>query len=117
MYRPPIPGSVTAARVLLITEAALWLLFGLLLVVVGVAVISVGNSFTINGQSTALNGATSGVGIAIIAFGAVLVGLAITGIWSGAAMGRLTGGPRVTALVLASLGLIVGILSTVGGSQ
>jgi len=32
-------------------------------------------------------------------------------------MGRLTGGPRVTGLVLASLGLIIGILSAVGGSQ
>jgi hypothetical protein len=117
MYRPPIPGSVTAGRVLLITEGALWLLLGLLVVVVGIVVITVGNSFTINGQVTSLNGVTSGVGIAVTAFGAVLVGLAIASIWSGAAMGRLTGGPRVTGLVLASLGLIVGLLSTVGGSQ
>ena len=117
MYRPPVPGSVTTGRVLLIAESVLWLLLGVLVVIVGIVVISVGNSFTINGQVTSLNGATSGVGIAVAVFGAVLLGLAIAGIWSGAAMGRLTGGPRVTGLVLASMGLLVGILSAVGGSQ
>jgi hypothetical protein len=80
-------------------------------------VVAVGNSITFNGQTTSLGGAASGVGIGVAAFGVVMVGLAIAGIWSGAAMGRLTGGPRVTGLVLASLGLIIGILSAVGGSQ
>src|ERR1017187_1375446 len=117
MYRPPVPGSVTMGRVLLIAESVLWLLLGLLVVVLGIVVITVGNSFTINGQANVVSGAASGVGIAVAAGGAILVGLAITGIWSGAAMGRLTAGPRVTGLVLASLGLIIGILSAFGGSQ
>src|ERR1035437_2640559 len=117
MYRPPVPGSVTTGRVLLIAESVLWLLLGLLVMILGIVVIGVGSSFTINGQTTSLNGAATSVGIAIVVGGAILVGLAVAGIWSGAAMGRLTAGPRVTGLVLASLGLIIGILSAVGGSQ
>jgi hypothetical protein len=113
-----MPGSVTAARVLLITEGAIWLLLGAIVVIVGIVVMAQGDStsFTINGQVLS-SGEAAGVGIAIAAFGAVLVGLAITGIWSGSALRRLTGGPRVTGLVLASLGLIVGIITAVGGSQ
>jgi hypothetical protein len=40
--------------------------------------------------------------------------ISIIGIWSGAAMGRLTTGPRVTGIVLASLGLLIGIVAAVG---
>jgi hypothetical protein len=109
---------VTAGRVVLIAEAVLWLLLGVLVVIGGIVVIGVGNSsnFTFNG-GTVSSGSVAGVGILIAVIGVIVIGLSITGIWSGAAMGRLTGGPRVTALVLASLGLLTGILSAVAGSQ
>src|ERR1035441_900466 len=118
MYGPTIPGSVTAGRVLLITEGALWLLGGVAVVIVGIVVMGQGNNphFTINGQMASPDQAV-GAGIAIAAVGLVFVGLAIRGMWSGSAMKRLTGGPRITGLVLASLGLIIGILAAVGGSQ
>ena len=70
MYRPPIPGSVTAGRVLLITEGALWLLLGALVVVVGVVVIAVGKNLSvtgINGQMNSLSGPAVGVGAAVVA--------------------------------------------------
>jgi hypothetical protein len=117
MVRPPVPGSVTTGRVLLIVEGVLWLLLGALVLIVGIGVAALGHSFTFNGQTTSVGGAATAAGVAVIVVGAILVALSITGIWSGAAMGRLTGGPRVTGLVLASLGLLLGILSAVGGSE
>jgi len=50
-----------------------------------------------------------------LAFSNGIVVLAVVGIWAGVALGRLTGGPRITAIVLASLGLVVGALSLLQG--
>ena len=55
------------------------------------------------------------VGGTLVVVGVVILIIAIIGIWSGAAMGRLTGGPRATAIVLACLGVVIGILSVIGG--
>ena len=58
---------------------------------------------------------TLGVGLAV--FGVIVLVLAIVGLWSGIAMGRLTSGPRVTALVLATLGMVIGLLGALGSSR
>jgi hypothetical protein len=123
MQRPPVPGSVTLGRVLLIVEAALWLLGGLAIAAVGVIFLSAGS--LINNRlaqigysgSNVASTAAGVVGGTVLAFAVVIVILAILGIWAGVALGRLTSGPRVTGLVLATLGLILGILSAIGGAQ
>ncbi|MGO8687839.1 MAG: hypothetical protein ACLQT7_11805 [Candidatus Dormibacteria bacterium] len=123
MQRPPVPGSVTLGRVLLIVEAALWLLGGLAIAAVGVLFLTAGAA--INNRlaqigytgSNVVSTAAGAVGGTVIAFAVVIFVLAVVGIWAGAAMGRLSTGPRVTALVLSTLGLILGILSAVSGAR
>jgi hypothetical protein len=105
MSRPPIPDSVATGRVLLTTESVLWLLSGPIVIPAALWFIGQGDTNF------------SGAGIVIAVIVAILVGLSITGIWSAEAIRRLTGGPRITGLVLASLGLIIGIISTIGGTQ
>ncbi|HYA01312.1 MAG TPA: DUF3824 domain-containing protein [Candidatus Binatia bacterium] len=116
MYRPPVPGSVTLGRVLLILESALWLLLGVLACIGGAVVLAGASNINLNqipGLANA-NLTLSALGGIMLGAGIVLLLLSILGIWSGAAMGRLTGGPRVTGIVLASLGVLVGISDTAG---
>ena len=123
IQRPPVPGSVTLGRVLLIVEAALWLLGGLAIAAIGVLFLTAGAA--INNRlaqigytgSNVVSTAAGVVGGTVLAFAVVIFILAIVGIWAGAAMGRLTSGPRVTGLVLSSLGLLLGILSAVGSAR
>ena len=121
MQRPPVPGSVTLGRVLLILESVLWLLAGLAVggfgVLVFTAVANINNRLAQIGYTgTPLTTAEAGaVGGTLVVVGVVILIVAIIGIWSGAAMGRLTGGPRATAIVLACLGLVIGIFSVIGG--
>lgn len=120
MYRPPVPGSVTLGRVLLIIESVLWLLLGLLAGVGGALWFAGVRALNLQQYGTAGNGvrlAADAIGGVLIGFGVVVAVLAILGIWSGAAMGRLTGGPRVTGIVLACLGIVIGIFGAIGGSQ
>ena len=121
MQRPPVPGSVTLGRVLLILESVLWLLAGLAVggfgVLVFTAVANINNRLAQIGYTgTPFTTAEAGaVGGTLVVVGVVILIIAIIGIWSGAAMGRLTGGPRVIAIVLSCLGLVIGILSVIGG--
>jgi hypothetical protein len=123
MQRPPVPGSVTLGRVLLIVEAALWLLGGLGIAAVGVLFLTAGAA--INNRlaqigytgSNVVSTAAGAIGGTVLAFAVVIFVLAIVGIWAGVAMGRLSTGPRVTALVLSTVGLILGILSALGGAH
>ncbi len=122
MQRPRVPGSLTLGRVLLLVESVLWLLGAVAVAGVGVWFLSAGGALSNRLQQLGYSGANVSaaagvVGGTVLAFAVVILVISFIGIWSGAAMGRLTGGPRVTGLVLASLGLIVGLLSTVGGSQ
>ena len=121
MQRPPVPGSVTLGRVLLIIESVLWLLAGLAVAGFGVlvftAVANINNRLAQIGYTgTPFTTAEAGaVGGTLVVVGVVILIVAIIGIWSGAAMGRLSGGPRATAIVLACLGLVIGIFSVIGG--
>jgi len=118
MQRPPVPGSVTLGRVLMIIESVLWLIAGVLLAVVGI--LAAAGTLTIHtirvsGSTGTVSAHSVGVGLAV--FGVIVLVLAIVGLWSGVAMGRLTSGPRVTALVLATLGIVIGVLSALGSSR
>jgi len=121
MQRPPVPGSVTLGRVLLIIESVLWLLAGLAVggfgVLVFTAVANINNRLAQIGYTgTPFTTAEAGaVGGTLVVVGVVILIIAILGIWSGAAIGRLTGGPRATAIVLCCLGVVIGIFSVVGG--
>lgn len=121
MQRPPVPGSVTLGQVLLIIESVLWLLAGLAVAGFGVlvftAVANINNRLAQIGYTgTPFTTQEAGaVGGTLVVVGVVILIVAIIGIWSGAAMGRLTGGPRATAIVLACLGLVIGIFSVIGG--
>jgi hypothetical protein len=123
MQRPPVPGSVTLGRVLLIVEAALWLLGGLAVAAVGIFFLSAGA--TINNDlakigytgTNVVSTAAGVVGGTVLAFAVVILILAVLGIWAGVALGRLTSGPRVTGLVLSTLGLILGIISALSGAS
>ncbi|MGA8015890.1 MAG: hypothetical protein WCB85_08245 [Candidatus Dormiibacterota bacterium] len=120
MNRPPVPGSVTLGRVLLIIESVLWLLLGLLAGLGGALWFAGVRALNLQQYGTAGNGvrlAADAIGGVLIGFGVVVAVLAILGIWSGAAMGRLTGGPRVTGIVLACLGIVIGLFGAIGGSQ
>jgi hypothetical protein len=121
MQRPPVPGSVTLGRVLLIIESVLWLLAGLAVggfgVVVFTAVSNINNRLAQIGYtgSPLTQSEAGAVGGTLVVIGAVILIIAIIGIWSGAAIGRLTAGPRATAIVLSCLGLVIGILSVIAG--
>jgi hypothetical protein len=110
MYRPPVPTWVTVARVLIIIESILWLLLGVLFIAVGVFV----GGATSNLPAGLSGYAGSVVGVLIV-FAVVIMALAALGIWSGIALGKLTGGPRISAIILCALGVIVGLLSLAGG--
>ncbi|MGD0449260.1 MAG: hypothetical protein ABSB36_11765, partial [Candidatus Dormibacteria bacterium] len=120
MQRPRVPGSLTLGRVLLLVESVLWLLGAVAIAWVGVLFISASPAQLTNrlqqaGYTGANLSASAGViGGTILAFAVVLLVVSIIGIWSGAAMGRLTAGPRVTGIVLATLGLLIGIVAAVG---
>jgi hypothetical protein len=58
-----------------------------------------------------LGGISRTAGAAYFGLMAIPVGLACWGIWSGAALGRLTDGPRISALSLATLGVVFGLIS------
>jgi hypothetical protein len=116
MNRPPVPGSVTLGRVLLIVEGVLWLLLGALVILGGVALLALPNGQFANQILSNINNANvtlTTIGVTLLVFGAILAVLAIVGIWSGAALGRLTSGPRVAGIVLAALGVIIGLLDAV----
>ena len=106
MQRPQVPGSVTLGRVLLIVESVLWLLGAVAVAGVGIWFLSAGSALVNRLQQVGYSGANVSaaagvVGGTVLAFAAVILIVAIIGIWSGAAIGRLTTGPRVTGIVLA----------------
>ncbi|MGI8848248.1 MAG: hypothetical protein ACR2GX_08325 [Candidatus Dormibacteria bacterium] len=111
MYQPPVPTWVTVGRVLIIVEGALWALLAVLLALAGAFVGSLGNSFPGAGNFA------SGVTSVFIIVALVILALAVLGIWSGVAIGKLTAGPRITGIVLCSLGLILGVLSLFGNGH
>ncbi len=121
MQRPPVPGSVTLGRILLIIESVLWLLAGLLVggfgVLVFTSVANINNRLAQIGYTgTPFTTQEAGaVGGTLVVVGVVILIIAIIGIWSGAAMGRLSGGPRATAIVLACLGVVIGVFSVIAG--
>ncbi len=116
MYRPPAPASVTVGRVLVIVESGLWLLLGLILGVAGLGLMLAATSLTLPGfPGFAVSG--SAIGGTVLAAAIVVIGLAVAGIWAGVALGRLRGGARVTALVVASLGVIAALLMLSSGLQ
>jgi hypothetical protein len=123
MQRPQVPGSVTLGRVLLIVESVLWLLGAIAIAGVGVWFLSAGGDLVNRLHQLGYSGAnvvsaTAGViGGTVLAFAVVILVISIIGIWSGAAMGRLTAGPRVTGIVLASLGLLLGIVGALDATR
>jgi hypothetical protein len=122
MQRRQVPGSVTLGRVLLIVESVLWLLGAVAVAGVGVWFLSAGGALVNRLQQIGYSGAnvsaTAGViGGTVLAFAVVILVISTIGIWSGAAMGRLTTGPRVTGIVLACLGLLIGIVGALASSR
>jgi hypothetical protein len=89
--RPAVPGSVTLARILIDIESAAWLGIG-----IGIAVESV---------------LTQELGFLVVA--ALLAALAGRGVWAAATMSGLTERPRAAALVLAFMGLLLGVILVV----
>ena len=116
MQRPPVPGSVTAGRILLVVESVLWLVTGAALAVVAVLTAAgvVHPHGLRNGHGGVLS-AAAGVAIAAGIGGVIILALAGTGLWAGIAMGRLNPRARTVAILLACLGLAVGLLTVVGG--
>lgn len=111
MYRPPVPGMVTLGRVLIIIESVLWALVALYTVVVGAV---------LNGASSSF-GPFAGYGSRIAA-GAIIIGIAmlamaVGGVWSGIAIGRLTTAPRVIGIILCTLGFLLGLFILIGSSS
>lgn len=100
--RLPMPTMVTLARVLVIIESVLWGLVGLLLAIGGAA---------LSGLHFLVSDSISGV---LIVFALVILAMAVAGIWAGIALGKLSAGPRATAIILCSLGAILGLLSLLG---
>ena len=122
MQRPRVPGSLILGRVLLIVESVLWLLGAIAVAGVGVWFLSAGGALVNRLQQLGYSGANVSaaagvVGGTVIAFAVVILVISVIGIWSGAALGRLTAGPRVTGIVLASLGLLIGIAGALGTSR
>src|ERR1019366_3581963 len=123
MQRPQVPGSVTLGRVLLIVESGLWLLGARAVAAIGVWFLSAGKEEVVNRlQQVGYTGANVSASGAVIggtglACAVVIFVIAVIGIWSGATMGRLTAGPRVTGIVLASLGLLIGIVAALDRSR
>jgi hypothetical protein len=122
MQRPRVPGSLTLGRVLLLVESVLWLLGAVAVAGVGVWFLSAGGALSNRLQQLGYSGANVSaaagvVGGTVLAFAVVILVISVIGIWSGAAMGRLTTGPRVTGIVLASLGLLLGIVSALGSAR
>jgi hypothetical protein len=120
--RPRVPGSLILGRVLLLVESVLWLLGAVAVAGVGVWFLSAGGALSNRLQQLGYSGANVSaaagvVGGTVLAFAVVILVVAIIGIWSGVAIGRLTTGPRVTGIVLASLGLLIGIVSALGTSR
>jgi hypothetical protein len=116
LHRAQAPAIVTAGRVMVIVESSLWLLLGLILTVSGIGLIVAAGSIAVP-RFPGLSVAGSAIGGAVLVAAAVVLGLAGAGIWSGIAMGRLSRGARVTALVLASLGVIAALLMLSSGLQ
>ncbi|MGP8160031.1 MAG: hypothetical protein ACLQGJ_02235, partial [Candidatus Dormibacteria bacterium] len=123
MQRPAIPGSVTLGRALVIVESALWLLAGLAAggfgaLVAATPLASINNRLQQIGYSgTLTNAQVAHLGVTLIVIGVIIVAAAVIGIWSGAAMGRFTSGPRTTAIVLACLGLVIGVAAAINGTH
>jgi hypothetical protein len=121
MQRPPVPGSVTLGRILLIIESVLWLVGGIAIGGYGVLVLADASDINNRLQQIGYSGSpittaeATAVGGTLVVFGVIILMIAILGIWSGAAVGRLSSGPRVTGIVLACLGLVIGILAALGG--
>ena len=120
--RPRGPGSLILGRVLLLVESVLWLLGAIAVAGVGVWFLSAGGTLVNRLQQIGYSGANVSaaagvVGGTVLAFAVVILVISVIGIWAGAAMGRLTAGPRVTGIVLASLGLLLGIVSALGSAR
>ncbi len=114
METPPVPRGVTVGRILLVVESALWLAAGIALAVV-VALIATGVLHPHglrNGHRGVFSG-SGGVAIAAGIGGVIVLALAGTGLWAGIAMGRLNPRARTVAIVLAWVGLAVGLLTLV----
>jgi len=123
MQRPAIPGSVTLGRALVIVESALWLLAGLGAggfgaLVAATPLAGINNRLQQIGYSgTLTNAQVAHLGVTLIVIGVIIVVAAVIGIWSGAAMGRFSSGPRTTAIVLACLGLVIGVAAAINGTH
>ena len=110
--RIPVPALVNIARVLLILQSVFWTLVALLFVLAGSA-LGIGTGFV--GGADIAGGFSAG----LVFVGIVLLVIAATGAWAGMALGRLSAGPRFTAITLCTLGLLVGLgsLATHAGSS
>ncbi len=120
MVRPPVPGSVTLGRVLLIVEAVLWFLGGVVIVLAGVAVLAIPNGSVASQILSNVHNANvtfTTIGVSLIVSGVIMAVIAIVGISAGVGLRRLTTGPRVTGLVLATLGLLIGLVDLVGAGR
>jgi hypothetical protein len=123
MQRPSVPGSVTVGRTLVIVESVLWLVAGLAAGGFG-ALVTATSPANINHRlqqigysGTLTNAQIAHLGVTLIVLGAIMVVAALVGIWAGAAMGRLTSGPRTTAIVLGCVGLVIGIGLALNGAH
>ncbi len=99
MQSQPIPRAVSLARGILVAESVLWLPIALLLVIAGINAVA-----TFGGAWADL------LGIILLGLAALGLGLVVAGIRSGLGVGRLRAGSRATALQLAALGVVGGVL-------
>lgn len=116
MYRPPAPPSITVGRVLVIVESGLWLLLGLIIGVAGLGLVAAAGSVALP-RFPGLTLAGSTIAGVVLVSALIVIALAALGIWSGIALGRLSEGARVTALVLASLGILIALPMVISGLQ
>jgi len=120
MVRPPVPGSVTLGRVLLIVEAVLWLLGAIAIALAGVAVLAVPNGSVASQVLSNVHNSNvtlTTIGVSLVVAGVVMAVIAVVGISAGASLRRLTTGPRVTGIVLATVGLLIGLVDLVGAGR
>ncbi len=97
--RPPLPGSVTLARVLIFIQATLTILAGLLFLVAGAAV----------------DGVLPGLGGAIYVFAIIILAIGVALLWGGIALGKLSTGAKLGVLIGEWIFLVLSVLGLLGG--
>jgi hypothetical protein len=111
-YRPPRPGSVTAAGVLLIILGAFAALGGIFVVIGGIAGGQILSQF--GGQFANVSGAATAIGVVA---GLLMLTYAVFKIISGAKVFALRNGWRITGIVLSAIAVVGWLLILIGSFQ